>query len=250
MRRTLPALFLVSLLLLGGCDVFFTNVFEGLYDLKVPSSSELQTLPLADLERLAEDPDFFDALAADPAKEQAVLDNLAPQFSDGTADTPEEQRAAALYAEVLLRTSGADEIAAGLASFAAGDGFDELENGDIGAALADLFGDSLPTLAEVEDMVEALDRAWDAYAAIGAGLGTAPLDESLNAGDLAFNAALAAALQGVTVTSGQSTAEYILAAIHGDTTGFTAAFSDAALTGAAMDNLLSAAGFDPSDLGL
>lgn len=253
MRGKLPALILAPLLLLGGCDAFFTNVFEGLYTLEVPSAAELGTLPVSDLERLAEDDQFFEELAGDPAKEAAVLDNLEDYFNpgDGTVDSPEEQRAAALYAEVLIRTSGADTIVAGLANFAAEDGFDELESGDIGAALADLFGESLPTLEEIEAMVAALDSAWDAYAAIGEGIpGGVGLDSSLNAGDLAFNAALAAALQGVTVTSGQSTAEYIFAAVQGDTTGFTATFSDAVLIGTEMDNLLAAAGIDPADLGL
>lgn len=254
MRGKLPALILAPLLLLGGCDAFFTNVFEGLYTLEVPSAAELGTLPVSDLERLAEDDQFFEELAGDPAKEAAVLDNLDDRFDptgSDPADTPEEQKAAALYAEVLIRTSGADTIVAGLANFAAEDGFDELESGDIGAALADLFGESLPTLAEIEAMVAALDSAWDAYAAIGEGIpGGVGLDSSLNAGDLAFNAALAAALQGVTVTSGQSTAEYIFAAVQGDTTGFTATFSDAVLIGTEMDNLLAAAGIDPADLGL
>jgi len=250
MSRKLAVIFLVPLLLLGGCDAFFDNVFEGLYTLEVPSAAELGTMAVADLERLAEDPDFFEALSADPAKEQAVLDNLAPQFSDGTADTPEEQRAAALYAEVLLRTSGADGIVAGLAGYlASADGFAQFDT-DPSAALSGLFGQSLPTLAEIEAMVTALDRAWDAYEAIGAGLGTAPLDESLNAGDLAFNAALAAALQGVTVTSGGTLAEFIHASIQGTAGGFTATFEDDIFSEPAMSNLLSAAGIDPSDLGL
>lgn len=245
MRRTLPALLLLPLMLLGGCDAFFTNVFEGMYTLKVPGASELQTLPLSDLERLAEDPAFFDALAGDYEKEQAVLDNLEARFNDGTANDPEEQRAAALYAEVLLRTSGADRVVAGLAGYlASADGFDQLETNP-GPELAELFGASLPTLAEIEAMVTALNLAWDAYAAIGAGLTTAPLDDSLNAGDIAFGAALAAALQGVTLTG--SLAGYIFDAINMNPLDEydPVSFSDAALTGTAMDNLFLAAGFDP-----
>ncbi len=254
MRGKLPALILAPLLLLGGCDAFFTNVFAGLAPLEVPSAAELGTLPVSDLERLAEDDQFFEELAGDPAKEAAVLDNLDDRFDptgSDPADTPEEQKAAALYAEVLLRTSGADTIVAGLANFAAEDGFDELESGDIGAALAGLFGESLPTLAEIEAMVAALDLAWDAYAAIGEGIpGGVGLDSSLNAGDLAFNAALAAALQGVSVTSG-TVAEMIYDASRGfDVTGYGAAFDGTLLEGTAMDNLLAAAGFDPADLGL
>ncbi len=246
MRRTLPVLILAPLLLLGGCDAFFSNVFEGLYKLEVPSAAELGTLPVSDLERLAEDDQFFEELAGDPAKEQAVLDNLEPRFNDGTANDPEEQRAAALYAEVLNRTSGADRVVAGLAGYlASADGFDQLEL-DPGAALAELFGETLPTLAEIEAMVAALDTAWDAYAAIGAGIPAGVgLDPSLNAGDLAFGAALAAALKDVTITSGQTIAEYVYASIQGTAGGMTADFDSTVLEGSAMDNLFLAAGFDP-----
>lgn len=245
MKRKLPALILAPFLLLGGCDAFFSNVFEGLYTLDVPSSAELLTLPLSDMERLAEDPQFFDALSADSEKLDVVKMNLSGQY-DATADTPEEQRAAALYAEVVLRTSGADRIVAGLAGYlASADGFDQFEL-DPGAALADLFGESFPTLEEIEAMVAALNSAWNAYAAIGAGLDTAPLDDSLNAGDLAFNAALAAALQGVSVTTG-TVAEMIYDASRGlDISGYgVEPFNNTILTGTAMGNLLSAAGFDP-----
>jgi len=249
----LPVLILAPLLLLGGCDAFFTNVFEGLYTLEVPSAAELGTLPVSDLERLAEDDQFFEELAGDPAKEDAVLENLDNYFGpegDGTVDTPEEQRAAALYAEVLLRTSGADRVVAGLAGYlASADGFDQLETNP-GPELAELFGESLRTLAEIEAMVAALDAAWDAYAAIGAGLATSPLDESLNAGDIAFGAALAAALKGVTVTSGQTDAEYIYASIQGTAGGMSADFSTTVLSDTEMDYLFLAAGFDPADLGL
>lgn len=254
MRGTLPALVLAPLLLLGGCDAFFTNVFEGLAPLEVPSASELETLPVSDLERLAEDDRFFEELAADSAKETAVLDNPDDQFDPtgvDPVDTPEEQRAAALYAEVLIRTSGADRIVADLAGYLAeADGFDQFES-DPGPELAELFGESLPTLAEIEDMVAALDAAWDAYAAIGDGLGSAPLDESLNAGDLAFNAALAAALQGVSLPLA-TLDDYIYDAISGnDLTDYGAvAFDGTVLEGSEMDNLLAAAGFDPADLGL
>ncbi len=248
MRGKLPVLILAPLLLLGGYDAFFTNVFAGLAPLEVPSSAELQTLPLSDLERLAEDPQFFEELAGDSAKEDAVLENLDDYFGpegDGMVDTPEEQRATALYAEVLLRTSGADRIVSGLAGYlASADGFDQFES-DPGSALADLFGESLPTLEEIEAMVAALNSAWNAYAAIGAGLDTAPLDDSLNAGDIAFGAALAAALQGVTLTG--SLAGYIFDAIYMNPLDEydPVSFSDVALTGTAMDNLLAAAGFDP-----
>jgi hypothetical protein len=253
MRGKLPALILAPLLLLGGCDAFFSNVFEGLYTLEVPGAAELETLPVSDLERLAEDPAFFDALAGDSVKEAAVLDNLEDYFNpgDGTVDSPEEQRAAALYAEVLIRTSGADRIVAGLAGYLAGaDGFVQFES-DPGPALAELFGESLPTLAEIEAMVTALDAAWVAYAAIGDGLGSAPLDESLNAGDLAFGAALAAALKGVSLPLA-TLDDYIYDAISGnDLTGYGAVtFDGTVLEGSEMDNLLAAAGFDPADLGL
>ena len=252
----LGAVAFVAVAFLSGCDIMFTNVFEKLAPLKVPSASELSTLSTDEIQRLAEDPDFFDQLADDPAKQAAVLDNLDDKFSDGTADTPEEQKAAALYAEIQLKTSGADDVIARLIGvLTGGDGFDQLDT-DPSVLLADLFEESLPTPEEIQAMVTALHNSWAAYNAIGAGLGTSSLDESLNAGDIAMSAALAAALEGIERNNVQLSSEelsnYIYDSIQGnDLAGYgSVTFNDSYLMGDAIDNLLSAAGLDPSDMGL
>ena len=257
MKRTLPALILAPILLLGGCDAFFTNVFEGLYDLKVPSSAELQTLPLADLERLAEDPQFFDALAGDPSKEQAVLDNLAPRFSDGTAETPEEQRAAALYAEVMLRTSGAFDILSGNSFSALQNTLDQFELADeseypdlVASLVLDLFDGKTPDVTEIREMLTSLSEAWTAYEAIGTGLAAgAPLDSSLNAGDMLVFAAGGAVVRGATVTVPEHNdlADLIHAALQGGgVSGFTLTFTAPGIEdGDPLFELMTAAGFDP-----
>ncbi len=262
MRGKLPVLILAPLLLLGGCDAFFTNVFEGMYTLEVPSQAELLTLPLSDLERLAEDPQFFDALAGDPAKEQAVLDNLAPQFVDGTADTPEEQKAAALYAEVLLRTSGTFDILGGGSFSALADTLDQFELAAeaeypnlISSLVMDLFDGRTPDLAEIDTMLTSLGDAWSAYQAIGAGLaGGASLDPSLNAGDMLVFAAVGAVVQGAVVTDppGQDLADLIDTALQGgDVSGYTITFTAPGVAdGDPLYELMMAAGFDPADLGL
>ena len=211
MNRKTAAVLLCLPLLLGGCDAFFTNVFEGLAPLKVPSASELGSLPMPELERLAEDPDFFAALAADPEKLDAVKTSLFAKF-DVIADTPEEQRAAALYAEVLLKTSGVFGVLADDAFSALSGVLDQFETAagseypGLAASLAlDLFDGRTPTLAVIQGMLDALSEAWSAYRAIGDGLAVgAALDSSLNAGDMLVFAALGALLDGVAVTGGES----------------------------------------------
>lgn len=263
MRRMLPVLILAPLLLLGGCDAFFTNVFEGLYTLEVPSAAELGTLPVSDLERLAEDDQFFEELAGDPAKEDAVLENLDNYFGpegDGTVDTPEEQRAAALHAEVLLRTSGAFDILSGNSFSALQNTLDQFELAAeseypnlIASLVLDLFDGRTPDVAEIGVMLTALTDAWAAYQAIGAGLDAgASLDPDLNAGEILQFAAVGAVVQGAAVTApmGADLADLIDTALRGgDVSGFTITFTAPGIAdGDPLHELMVAAGFDPEQI--
>ena len=259
MRRMLPVLILAPLLLLGGCDAFFTNVFEGMYKLEVPSSAELLTLPLSDLERLAEDDQFFEELAEDSDKLDAVTLNLDGQF-DASADTPEEQRAAALYAEVLLRTSGAFDILSGNSFSALQNTLDQFELAAeseypnlIASLVLDLFEGRTPDVAEIGVMLTALTDAWVAYQAIGAGLDAgASLDPDLNAGEILQFAAVGAVVQGAEVTApmGADLADLIDTALRGgDVSGFTITFTAPGIAdGDPLHELMVAAGFDPEQI--
>lgn len=257
MRGKLPALILAPLILLGGCDAFFTNVFEGLYTLEVPSAAELGTLPVSDLERLAEDDQFFEELAGNDEKEQAVLDNLEARFNDGTANDPEEQRAAALYAEVLIRTSGAFDVLGDDSISAMENILDQFELAaeseypDLAASLVlDLFDGRTPDVAEIGVMLTALTDAWGAYQAIGAGLAAgASLDPDLNAGEILQFAAVGAVVQGAAVTAptGADLADLIDTALRGgDVSGFTITFTAPGIAdGDPLHELMVAAGVDP-----
>lgn len=269
MKSKLTGFVLAALLLAGlsGCDAMFTNVFEKLAPLKTLSTSDLESMSVDEIEKYAEDDDFYNQLAEDPAKLDAVLTNLEGQF-DETADTAEEQKAAALYAEILLKTSGAFDVVNNLVEATLSGALEDLVNAadtgtpdELAAAMEDLitelFGGQAPTQAEVLNMVDALADSWTAYQAIGAGLaGGAELDGSLNAGDMAFCAVVGAFMSGVEITDGSSNpvdlSVYISEVLDGDdVSGYEVAFTEPGTEeNDPLYEIFNAAGIDLASLGL
>ncbi len=107
------ALILLPLLLLAGCSALFDfNLFRdlGLDKTAAPTPSDYQGA--GGLDRLAEDlssPAVIEALKDDPAAKEALVTFLEGLII-GDVDTPEEQQAAILLADLELKTTSGEEF--------------------------------------------------------------------------------------------------------------------------------------------
>ena len=107
------ALILLPLLLLGGCSALFDfNLFKalGLDKTAAPKASDYQGA--GGLDKLADDlssPAVIEALKNDPAA-KAELEAFLQGLITGGVDTPEEQQAALLFADLELKTTSGEEF--------------------------------------------------------------------------------------------------------------------------------------------
>jgi len=112
-RARTIALILLPLLLLAGCSALFDfNLFKalGLDKTAAPSPSDYQGA--GGLDKLAEDlssPAVIDALKDDPAAKAALVTFLEGLITGGV-DTPEEQQASILLADLELKTTSGEEF--------------------------------------------------------------------------------------------------------------------------------------------
>jgi hypothetical protein len=183
------ALLVAPLILLAGCSAFFGfNAFSSLDKPAPPSLSDYTGA--GGLSKLANDLNskaMVAAMSSDPTLVGQLAAYLQTQF--GTMSTPDEQQAAALYADLNLKTTpGADlvkqVVAAVLVSPPAG-------------TLASILASILPPGSTANEtvftsMVDGLLNAETAYILLGNSLsGTPPGPPGLNMGDIVEKAAVA-----------------------------------------------------------
>jgi len=253
MKRWTLRLALLSASLLASCDAFFeTNPFKdaGLGQLKVPSASSLSSASLSELESYAESSAFFEELKDNADKQDAVVANLEDQYAT-SSDPATVQGAAALCAEVLLKTSGAFDLVNGVFAAAdeiAGIDFDAMSSTDITTFVeAALPAEILEDEASFKEAILALLRADEAYDALGTSIGA----DGLSGVDptLSVQGAIVAALvDGVPGASDTAKADALWAALQGTALpSYTAPdFGSSTPLGAIVD----AAGIDLGEYGV
>jgi hypothetical protein len=242
MKRTavLFVLVVAAALVLSGCPNMFTmNLFAGLSGPQKPDVTKLREMPEEDaIQQLSEDatsPQFYENLENDEdqggtAKEE-LLGYLGEVYSDdddddgdgvGGVDTPEEQKAALLAADVHLKTTDGDKVVDNVVSTVLtlmdeGSAEDDGEHGDGDATdggteedpvkqaqdvMKSLFQNEDGTDPSPEDFTKTLDalaKAADAYKAFGSSLKQDPdtgewnAPEGTNLGSVAQSAMVSVA---------------------------------------------------------
>jgi hypothetical protein len=204
-RARFIAFLILPLVFLAGCSALFDfNLYRdlGLDKTAAPRASDYAGA--GGLDQLAEDlssPAVIDALKADPAATAeiaAFLDGI--MNGDGTVDSPEEQQAAILLADLELKTTNGEEFVNNIVTVL-------MAPFDPGVSIVDLLRSIIP--ADVANdrpkftaMISGLLSANEAYFALGHSIDNSPLpdgivdaDKSLppgvNAGDIAQKAAIA-----------------------------------------------------------
>jgi len=206
MSRARSVVFLIlPLVFLAGCSAFFDfNLYRdlGLDKTAAPRASDYAGA--GGLDQLAEDlssPAVIEALKADPAAKADLVSFLDGIMNgDGTVDSPEEQQAAILLADLELKTTNGEEFVNNIVTVL-------MAPFDPGVKIEDLLRSIIP--AEVANdrpkftaMIAGLISANEAYFALGHSIDNSPTpdgivdaDKSLppgvNAGDIAQKAAIA-----------------------------------------------------------
>ncbi len=235
------------------CEELFTgNLFSTLDG--PPSAAEILAGddPLAGLVEASESPKFFDELENDDTEKQTVTDYLTdpatgydPSDPAGNpADTPDEQAAALLHADIELETSeGRNAInnVADLFLNQSGDSF------DVETVLDSLVPEAAKNDKETfVEMINALDGAGDAYISFGVGLGSADPPPDAPMGEVAQAAAVSIVI-GEILENGDTADDLWNAMNSGDYTGLAANSGDPfdSLDGnelTAFDNIMAEAG--------
>lgn len=273
----IASLFMLATSLVA-CDfmdqLLTVNVFDS--ELKL-TASDVSNMSTSELTEEARSPDFYDALEADPAVLDAVLDNVNSVLgTDEDLDPPptvsgvEGQEAAILGAHVWIYTSPAGDLINNVVS-----NLDMLKaqspDPDIAYIIETLVPPSVYAGGEIVrsgfiTMIDALESAAVYYNALGASLAGAEYStDTANPGQIAQNAVVAALVSALDVPVGYigdgtpSKAEYLYDLIM-DSTGTIPEPLSYEMPGTddggdppvytPLGNILLAAGFDPAQFGL
>jgi len=244
----------VASLCLSSCDAFFeTNLFKeaGLGQVELPSASELSTMSVSEIEDISDSPEFYDQLADDSSKKAAVSGNLQTQYQ--TSSDPETiQSAAALYAEIQLKTTDGFDVVNGIfdaVSQMASVDFDAMSSSDITTLVeAALPAGILSDETRFKEAIVALLAAGDAYDALGASIGASGLASGVDATTFVQAAVLAELVDGVGGASDTAKADALWTALQGGASpSYTAPTFD---SGTPVYTIITASGIDLSQYGI
>lgn len=258
-RLTFGIIAVLASLTLFSCDAFFeTNLFKeaGLGQVDVPSSEELSTMSVSEIEEYTDSPDFFDELADDSSKKTAVSDNLESQYTDPEADAETVQSAAELYAEVQLKTTDAFDVVNGIfdaVSQMTDIDFDNMTSDGVTSFVeAALPAEVLADETRFKAAVVALLAADDAYDALGTSIGTDGLASGVDATSFVQAAVVAALVDGVPGATADDQAAALWDALQGTASLSSYTSPDFSTTGASGDlgNIIAASGIDLSQYGV
>ncbi len=248
------------LVFLGGCaQLFEFNLFSALDGVRLPDKASLEAMPTGEaldyLEEQLSSPKFTDALVNDPdalGDVTAYLDE-----ARGNADTPEEQRATVLYADLKLKTTGGEEVVNNVTSLLTGDigNLNFSDQTSVEDFLSSIMGtiippDLLDSRAAFDELLTGFQDAWGAYDQLGANLPANPPPDSINMGDVAqkalFSFLVAEALTDNGLYATEADARDALWDMANGVTPTAPAgagtFSDPFAAGSSMNNILDTAG--------
>jgi hypothetical protein len=187
----LSALLIIAGVLCAGCSLFYSNVFAGLDTPPAPKASDYEgpnglTRLGADLDS----PAVVALLTADPTTVQEIQDFLGGHYNLGAPATVADQTAAALSADLRLKTTGGDVLVNNVVTTI----MSSPSSWDIAPIIksvipASVLADS--TGGDFSKMVDALVLADATYQALGTSIGTYGAPAGMNLGDVAQKAAVA-----------------------------------------------------------
>ena len=208
-RVRVAALLFVALLSFAGCsDLFEFNAFSALDTPPAPSLSDYQgSGGLAKLEADLSSPAIVALLKADPATTKQIEEYLlstyhVTTFGDPDTATAQQRTAAALYADLYLKTTSGDQLVnAAVARIAT----DSSWNGDVKSLLSDLLPPGVVhDKAAFVAMMDGLLEAKDAYEQLGTSLASPGVPPAgMKMGDIAQKAVVSYVV-GEIVTTVQS----------------------------------------------
>ena len=253
---------LLLLTALGGCAEFFSfNLLQSLDAVPLPSPEELAAMPEGEvldyLSRELGSPAFVERLVEDPAVYAAVEGILDGAMSDPAADAESRKRAAALFADLKLESSGALEVVNNVAQLLGQDlgGLSFAASGEVLDFLEDLVPQIIPEEAlgsrvVFDGLLTGFQEAWQGYAVFGEELGEDPaVPEAVNLGDVTqkalFSCLVAEALADGSLYATEAEARDALWTIlqGGQPANPTASgFDDPFVPGTPLQNILDAAG--------
>jgi hypothetical protein len=194
-RLKVIALLLAPLLLLAGCSAFFGfNAFSSFDKPPAPKLSDYTgSGGLANLQDDLNSKAIVAALAGDPTTVQQIESYLSTTYLSGPLATPEAQQAAALYADLNLKTTTGAELVETVVTLI-------LSNNPPEGDLATILASILPPGATADEptftaMVNALLNANTAYQLLGASVPPAP--PGMNMGDVVEKAAVAYSMDSI-----------------------------------------------------
>jgi hypothetical protein len=263
-RKTIWVLIsLILVSLLTGCaELFEFNLFQALDPIKMPDAAMLSEMEDEDgvsgvldyLDAELGSPGFIEKLDEEPGSYDAIEDYLTGIFTVGTLPAnEEEQRAAILYADLNLKTTGGEELV----------------NNSVSALLGgDFSGDSLNTPAEVrmfllgflpevmpasalnsqsafDEMLQGFVAANAAYDDFG-NSSLIDIPDEINMGDVAQKALVSYVIaEAIGVYSNVQLYQIAQGVDPGEDP--TGSILDPFTAGSPVDNILNAAGFDTSN---
>ncbi|NOY09927.1 MAG: hypothetical protein GXP33_13920 [Spirochaetes bacterium] len=180
--------------LLGCTQMFDFNLFAGMDKASVPKVSDLTAMgtdkALTYLEDEAGSDAFFDALNDDSAGKSDLEGFLQDTWTDPDASDDQSQRAALLYSDIELKTTGADEIINNLVNVLDTSGTGGM---DSYTSFDDFWNAVAPGNSDPGTIFDGLNNAYTGYDVLGGLLpdtgGSGP--EGTNMGEAAQNAVVA-----------------------------------------------------------
>ena len=187
----------LTAVMLGCTQLFEFNLFSALDKASVPKASDLEKMPAGDaldlLEGEADSDAFFDALKNDPDGKAGLEEYLKDTMNGGNGATGEDiPRAALLYSDINLKTTGADDVVNNLVKV-----LDTSGSGGMGdySSFGDFWNAVAPQGADAATVFEGLNQAYDGFNILGGSLtdtdGTLDGPEGANMGEAAQNAVVA-----------------------------------------------------------
>ncbi len=237
----------VSIALLGCQQMFEFNLFSAVDHASIPSASELKSMETsAALDLLGDESSsdkFYEDLANDPTKKQELEGYLGDIWAPGSSEAPEDQqRAALLYADIEMKTTGGDELVNNLVN--------TLLSDNPPNDFSDFWDQVVPAEAQseqgMEEMLGGFLDAWNAYDAFGNTLSSNDPPEGTNMGEVAQNAVVSfylysfAEANGVDTTS-DTAASDLYDLLTGTTTPTATAIPDPT-SSTSLNNIINTAG--------
>ena len=177
----------VSFFIVGCSDIFEYNLFSSVDKPSIPTVSELKSMGSAEavdkLSGEASSDKFYDELAGNESEKTEIQEYLKDVMDNPETETPVKQKASLLYANIEIKTTGADGVVNNLVNvISAGNvsGFDDVWN----AIVPDTMGED-----DVVNVLGGLLNAYQGYSNFGSTLvGSTTAPDDVNMGDVAQTA--------------------------------------------------------------